>query len=113
MVLTELLQNVVDHAYPSDLDPAGGEVRVDLVNDGMELRVQVVDDGTGIPDGFSIGASTGLGLSIVRTLITTELEGTIEMRRGDGPGDRPGTVITMHVPLALEGQVDTQEVGRS
>ncbi|MEY3641365.1 MAG: hypothetical protein RLZZ199_1170, partial [Actinomycetota bacterium] len=57
---------------------------------------------------------TGLGLSIVRTLVTTELGGTITMRRAtpddhgpDDAGDQkvdatagPGTVIELRVPLS-------------
>jgi two-component sensor histidine kinase len=99
VVLTELLQNVVDHAYPPGLDSDGGKVALSLDNDGRTLSVRVADDGAGLPEGFSLDAATGLGLSIVRTLVTTELAGTIEIRTGDGPGDRPGTVVAIEVPL--------------
>src|SRR6478736_7332744 len=98
VVLTELLQNVVDHAYPDGPDD-GAEVSVELVNDGERLDVIVADDGVGPPEGFTVEASTGLGLSIVRTLVTTELAGTIEFRRGEGPDDRPGTVVHLSVPV--------------
>ena len=54
--------------------------RGELENDGGELRLRVVDNGLGLPAGFSIDNATGLGLSIVRTLVTTELAGTISMR---------------------------------
>jgi two-component sensor histidine kinase len=104
VVLTEALQNVVDHAYRSGdghrrshLGP--GQVVVDLANDGDELRVKVIDDGRGLPPGFSIDTATGLGLSIVRTLVTTELAGSIELYAGDGPPGRPGTVVDIRVPL--------------
>ena len=100
VVLTELLQNVVDHAYPPDLASEEGRVVVSLANDDAELQVTVADDGVGLPEGFSIEAATGLGLSIVRTLVTTELHGSIEMRRGDGPPERPGTTVHLVVPLA-------------
>jgi two-component sensor histidine kinase len=104
VVLTEALQNVVDHAYPPSLDlGSGGRVEVDLENNGRELRVRVVDDGVGLPPGFSIESTTGLGLSIVRTLVTTELAGTIELYLGDGPSGRPGTVVDIQVPLAASG----------
>ena len=101
VVLNELLQNVVDHAYPAGGDAQGGQVLLQLDNDGSELRVLVTDDGAGLPEGFSLEASTGLGLSIVRTLVTTELEGTIEVMPGAGPADRRGTVVDLRVPLGL------------
>ena len=97
MVLTELLQNAVDHAFPEEDQP--GEVVVELFNDGLRLGVRVVDDGVGLPDGFSIDDS-GLGLSIVRTLVTNELLGEIEMSSGEG--DRPGTEVVVSVPVEPE-----------
>jgi len=78
------------------------------VEDGV-LNVSVVDDGRGIPAGFQLDDATGLGLSIVRTLVTTELAGSIEMRPAMPeelaevnlelkPGNT-GTVIALRVPL--------------
>jgi two-component sensor histidine kinase len=103
VVLTEALQNVVDHAYPGERTPDGrggpGHVAIELANDGSELRVKVVDDGCGLPPGFSVETSKGLGLSIVRTLVTTELGGSIELYAGDGPPGRPGTIVDIRVPL--------------
>jgi two-component sensor histidine kinase len=106
VVLTELLQNVVDHAYPPGLDSTDGHVTLELDNNGRDLRVTVTDDGAGLAPGFALEKSTGLGLSIVRTLITTELAGTIEMRLGPGGGDRPGTVVELNVPLAADAPAD-------
>ena len=109
VVLTELLQNAVDHAFGDERPP--GSVVVTLANDGETLTVAVVDDGVGLPEGFSIDTATSLGLSIVRTLVTTELAGTIEMRRatpedvaraGLGEGGGPGTVVELRVPLDRE-----------
>ena len=98
VVLTELLQNVVDHAWPDGL-LAEASVRVLLSNDGDRLEVEVIDDGVGPPEGFTIDDSTGLGLSIVRTLITTELRGTIAFSSAGGPSNRPGTSVRMSVPV--------------
>jgi len=100
LVLAELLQNAVDHAYPDSSGLGGGRVIVRLENDGNELRVQVVDDGVGPPEGFSLERARGLGLSIVRTLVTSELSGTISMVAGEGDHGRPGTVVELLVPLA-------------
>jgi two-component sensor histidine kinase len=101
VVLNELLQNAVDHAYPQELDLTGkpGQVRVEIARDGRMLRVRVADDGVGLPPGFQLDQSTGLGLSIVRTLVTGDLAGEISIAPGSGDGDRPGTEVTLSVAL--------------
>ncbi len=111
LVLTELLQNAVDHAYrtgPSEHRGGGqgpitpGEVIVTVTgpqegDDLPQVRIEVLDDGVGLPAGFSLDNATGLGLSIVRTLVCHELEGTITLvNRPDG---RPGTLVTVTTPL--------------
>ena len=105
VVLTELLQNAVDHGFPEG--SSGGSVVVQLDNAGHELRLRVVDDGRGVAAGFRLEDATGLGLSIVRTLVTTELDGTIHMRpvtaqdaagAGLAAGAR-GTAVELVVPL--------------
>jgi two-component sensor histidine kinase len=99
VVLTELVQNAVDHGFPDDDDRAGGSVRVCLENDGAALHLQVVDNGVGLPPGFRIDGATGLGLSIVRSLVTSQMEGTIALRAG---ADDTGTVADVVVPLLRE-----------
>jgi two-component sensor histidine kinase len=102
IVLTELVQNVVEHAYPDKTDGAAeGTVEVALSNDGQDVVVRVTDDGVGLPQGFELDRSTGLGLSIVRTLVTTELRGSIEMHPRGGEGH--GAVAEVRVPLAADG----------
>ncbi len=111
VVLTELLQNAAAHGF--DVERGPGRVVVALDNDRSVLTVRVTDDGVGLPEGFSLDAATGLGLSIVRTLVTTELAGTIEMRRADlddfriagidDPLDGTGTVVELRVPLDRDG----------
>lgn len=108
VVLTELLQNAVDHGFPEG--SGGGSVVVGLDNVGSALHVSVVDDGRGVDGSFRLEEATGLGLSIVRTLVTTELNGTIEMRpltldaAGrvglEVAGSPRGTVVELVVPLA-------------
>lgn len=90
VVLNELLQNAAEHAFT---DGPGGRVTMELDNDGEVLSVCVRDDGGGLPAGFTIDATDSLGLSIVRRLVTTQLNGAIEMRV-DG-----GTVVELRIPL--------------
>ena len=74
-------------------------MRVEIKREGDTLRLDVVDDGVGLPGGFELEKSTGLGLSIVRTLVTTELSGTITVSNGAGPPGRPGTVVALAVHI--------------
>ena len=103
VVLTELLQNAVEHAYPAPSAPQPpnavvkpGEIRIRLSNDADGLDVEVRDDGVGLPDGFSLATSSSLGLSIVRTLVTTELGGAIVFRNDDG------TVVSLRIPRVAD-----------
>jgi two-component sensor histidine kinase len=94
VVLNELMQNAVDHAFPINEDGAAeGHVRVWLRRGEGELAVDVVDDGVGLPPGFSLDRSRGLGLSIVHALVTSELGGSMEMR------DEGGTRVSLRVPV--------------
>ncbi len=107
VVLTELLQNAIDHGFPEGSH--GGDVVVDMHNDGEQLAIMVINDGVGLDYGFELNKATGLGLSIVRTLVTTELAGTITMNTGTaddfrsaGMADQPkggGTVVRLSIPV--------------
>ncbi len=95
MVLTELLQNAVEHGYPDDTRPDGGCIVVVPERIAGRLLVVVDDDGVGLPEGFDPDTSLNLGLSIVTTLVESELGGVIELRsRADG-----GTRAVVDVPL--------------
>jgi two-component sensor histidine kinase len=93
MVLNELLQNAVEHAFAPG---AAGEVVVIAERHRKQLRVTVADNGVGLPADFSLDASERLGLQIVRTLARGELRGTIALHtRPEG-----GTTAELLVPLA-------------
>ena len=105
VVLTELLQNAVDHGFPEG--SGGGDVAVVLGREADHLSLRVIDNGRGVEAGFELESATGLGLSIVRTLVTTELNGTITMRPAlasdlesvsiDRGGTARGTVVELRV----------------
>lgn len=97
VVLTELLQNAVEHGYPPGSE--GGRVTVELESYGSRLTLRVHDDGVGLPDGFDLDASPGLGLTIARTLAAGELSGQISMRnavRGE-----QGTIAELEVEFEV------------
>jgi two-component system, sensor histidine kinase PdtaS len=93
VVLNELMQNAVDHAFPEGIDDA--RIDVKLRRDDGHVEVEVRDNGAGLPEQFTIDGSRGLGLSIVQALVTSELQGSIEMH------DDRGTSVIVRVPVAM------------
>jgi two-component sensor histidine kinase len=97
LVLTELLQNALEHG----LRGRDGRVEVAVrrrrgaAEEGQEIEIEVADDGAGLPAGFSLAESPRLGLQIVRTLVEGDLRGRIELRaRADG-----GTSARLRIPV--------------
>src|SRR4051794_25783500 len=99
MVLTELLQNAVEHGYP-DAEPSASQTAGDIVvtaeRTDHRLVFTVDDDGQGLPAGFDLAGSSTLGLSIVGTLVESELGGRLSL--GPAPSGR-GTRAEIDVPL--------------
>ncbi|MFL6135214.1 MAG: sensor histidine kinase, partial [Nocardioidaceae bacterium] len=91
MVLTEVLQNAVEHGFAG----RQGTITLTARRGTGRLQVSVDDDGVGLPDGFDVAASTRLGLSIVRTLVETELDGTLDIRNRRAGGTR----VTLYLPV--------------
>jgi two-component sensor histidine kinase len=99
LVVTELLHNAAEHAFP---DGSPGSIELVAERDGDDLVVRVVDDGRGLPEGFDLAASDGLGLQIVRTLVASELGGSLAMTSPPShPADgRSGTEVVLTLPGA-------------
>ncbi|TFV58699.1 ATPase [Mycobacterium sp. PS03-16] len=93
MVITELVQNAIEHAF--DAKTAQGSVTIRAERSARWLDVVVHDDGRGMPAGFSLEKSDRLGLQIVRTLVSAELDGSLGMH--DVPSG--GTDVVLRVPI--------------
>jgi two-component system, sensor histidine kinase PdtaS len=92
LVLSELLQNSVEHGFRD----RGGTVSVGLERRPASLHLEVRDDGVGLPADWSIERDANLGLQIASTLVESELGGTLEVRGGQ---DGQGTVSEAVLPL--------------
>ncbi len=95
MVLTEVLQNAVEHGYAGGSPDEPGVFRGSVRRRVGRLHLIVDDDGVGLPEGFTLERSTNLGLSIVRTLVESELGGQLEL----GPAPAKGTRAVIDLPL--------------
>ncbi|MHA6792949.1 sensor histidine kinase [Pseudonocardia bannensis] len=93
LVLTELVHNALAHAFePGE----SGEVVVSARRSAGRLDVIVADDGRGLPVDFDPDGSDGLGLQIVRTLLDSELDSTLQLR----PRSGGGTEAVIRLPMS-------------
>jgi two-component sensor histidine kinase len=96
LVLTELLQNALQHGLAGWRGSAAeGSVLVSATGNSAQLTVTVEDNGAGLPAGFSLDATTSLGLQIVRTLVETELGGRLTI----APRSGGGTTVVVDLPI--------------
>ncbi|MGB2919309.1 MAG: sensor histidine kinase [Mycobacterium sp.] len=100
MVITELVQNAIEHAF--DESTAQGCVSIRAERSARWLDVVVHDDGRGLPEGFSLEKSDRLGLQIVRTLVSAELDGSLGMHDAEAGG----TDVILRVPIGRRGRTN-------
>ncbi|MGL5824253.1 MAG: sensor histidine kinase [Nocardioides sp.] len=127
MVLAELVQNAVQHGVnqsgvaqsgvaqpgapgsatagsaPQSARRRSGRIVIAPSRVGNELRLTVDDDGCGLPEGFDLAASGHLGLSIVRTLVNSELSGSLAIEPGL---TGRGTCAIITLPLDEAGRAE-------
>ncbi|CAM5743611.1 sensor histidine kinase [Mycolicibacterium aubagnense] len=98
MVITELVQNAIEHAF--DPTTEKGSVTIKSDRSARWLDVVVHDDGHGLPDGFTLENSDRLGLQIVQTQVSSVLDGTLAMNAVPGGG----TDVVLRVPIGRRGR---------
>jgi PAS domain S-box-containing protein len=89
MVINELVTNSVKYAYPP---PAGGAIAVRSARDREALVLSVRDFGRGLPNGDGVRQGGGLGMKLVKSLVT-QVNGELVTT---GP---PGAGFEIRVPL--------------
>ena len=99
MVITEVVQNAIEHAFKPTSQQGYVTIRAD--RSARWLDVVVHDNGRGLPDGFSLDTSDRLGLQIVRTLVSAELDGSLRMH--DAPAG--GTDVVLRVPIGRRARL--------
>jgi two-component sensor histidine kinase len=97
MVLTELIQNATQHAFGDggDGQADGGSGRLTIAVNRIRdrLRLRVSDDGVGMPADFDVNDS--LGLSIVSTLVESELGGSLAFEQRPRGGTTVAITLTV------------------
>ncbi len=76
LVLNELVSNAIEHGFR---ERTTGTIEIELDWDASEVWMRVQDDGAGLPDGFDLNTTRGLGLQIARTLVEKDLRGKLAL----------------------------------
>ncbi len=92
LIINELVQNALEHSLVHQKE---GWVRIQLTVAQEYLYVTVTDDGRGLPPNFSLETNRGLGLELVYTMVSEDLEGTFTLE----PAPNKGTRATIQVPI--------------
>jgi len=80
IVLNELIVNSMSHGLTLE----GGTVVIETYRDHGSITVEVRDDGPSHGHAESAGPGSGLGLQIIRTLVTEDLAGKFELGELEG-----------------------------
>ena len=101
LFLQPLVENAIRHGISHRA--SGGTVTVAAKPVGENLVIRVSDDGAGLPQGWTVEKSTGLGLSVTRERIAG-LYPNGEASFTIGPREDGGTVVEIILPLRVIGE---------
>ncbi|MBX7076223.1 MAG: hypothetical protein K1X33_02765 [Methanobacteriaceae archaeon] len=71
LILTEMINNTIKYAFPNSNE---SNFYIKFRKNGDEGVLNLYDEGVGLPDGFDIESSTGLGMTVIKSL-TTQIDG--------------------------------------
>jgi LytS/YehU family sensor histidine kinase len=99
LVLQPLVENAIRHGISKRA--SGGEVVVSARAEEARLILRVEDDGAGLPAGWTLEQSAGLGLSVTRERVEALYgdDGALTVRRRK----EGGTVVELKLPLRRSG----------
>lgn len=83
LIINELITNSIKYAFPDNRE---GFIRVSVLKDDQvgEFQLQVMDNGIGLPEDIDLEKSRTMGLQLVHSLVTNQLQGEITLVRNSG-----------------------------
>ncbi len=85
LLVNEFVMNAIGHGFTGR---TSGHIviRADYLKEDAVIEIE--DDGAGLPEDFSLDSNRRLGLNIARTLVESDLRGTLSLERMDEGGTR-------------------------
>jgi two-component system, sensor histidine kinase PdtaS len=81
LIVNELVSNTFKHAFPDDRP---GTITIGFHRSDSLFTLSYADNGVGIPEGIDFNNTESLGLKLVSLLSIEQLDGTIQLIRGQG-----------------------------
>jgi signal transduction histidine kinase len=96
LFLQPLVENAIRHGISNRV--IGGVITIRAWSAGSSLCLSVEDDGAGLPEGWTLETSAGLGLSVTRErILGLHPEGAFDVR----PRPGGGTAVAITLPLSF------------
>lgn len=73
LIVTEIVNNAIKYAHPND---ENGNLYINFKVEGKCGILDIHDDGVGLPEDFNMDDSSGLGMTVIKSL-TAQLEGKV------------------------------------
>jgi len=83
LILNELLQNAIEHAF---CGRDSGRLDVSFIDAGDNYKLEIADDGIGMPAGFDINKTSSLGLKIIKIMAEADLQGSFDLNANSSGG---------------------------
>lgn len=101
LIVQPLVENAIRHGISHRI--LGGTVTVRAQRGPNQLEIQVSDDGVGLPPGWTLETSSGMGLSVTRErIIGLHPDGSSRFSVRQRPGG--GTEVEILLPLRFAGE---------
>jgi two-component system, LytTR family, sensor kinase len=101
LIVQPLVENAIRHGISRRT--SGGAVTVTAERSAEQVEIRVIDDGVGLPAGWTLENSTGLGLSVTRERIAG-LHPNGNSRFSVARRSNGGTEVEISLPLRLTGE---------
>jgi two-component system LytT family sensor kinase len=102
LIVQPLVENAIRHGISRRA--SGGAVTVTAERSAEQVEIRIIDDGVGLPPGWTLENSNGLGLSVTRERIAgIHPNGSSRFAVGRRSGG--GTEVEISLPLRLTGEL--------
>jgi two-component sensor histidine kinase len=80
LIINETVVNALKYAFPTK----EGEIKISLIKNRTEYILEIIDNGIGLNKNFNLEELNSLGLNLVNSITTIQLNGLLEIKQKNG-----------------------------